>query len=254
MALSLTYRGSLGRNLTAAEVDANFAAIEAAIEALQTSPPAAINIESVTVTPAGSMTITLTDTTVLGPFQISVPGGIRWRGVWLPSTLYSVLDTFVVVGSGVYTVMVAHTSATTFDPTLTVSGQVVYQQLFGADPSAADAIYDIEFYYAGKLSDLVAVYFYQESFLRATKLPATAVTTAYLEIAPSTAAQVLSIYRNDVVVGSITFAIGANTGVVVITGDLMLAVDDRLAVGPPAAADATAAGLTVGFAAQRVLP
>jgi hypothetical protein len=253
MALSLTYRGSLGRNLTAAEVDANFAAIAAAILDLQTNPPSAINIESIAVTPAGAMTITLSDTTVLGPFQVAVPGGIRWRGVWLPSTLYSVLDTFVVVGQGIYTVMVAHTSATTFDPTITVSSQVVYQQLFGADPSAEDVIYDIEFYYAGKLSDLTTGYLYQESLLRAITLPAASVATAYLEEAPSIAAQVLSIYQNDAVVGSITFAIGAHTGVVVINSDLSLALYDRLAVGLPATADATAAGLTVGFAAQRVI-
>jgi len=252
MALSLTYRGTLGRNLTAAEVDANFAAIAAAILDLQTNPPAAINIESIAVTAGGSMTITMTDTSVFGPFQISVPGGIRWRGVWLPSTLYSVLDTFVVVGKGVYTVMVATTSGTTFDPTILIGGQVVYQQLFGADPTANDVIYDIEFSYAGKLADLASGYIYQERFLRATKLPAAAVTTAYLQIAPSTAIQVLSIYQNDVVVGTITFAIGANVGVVVITTDLSLAINDRLAVGRPALTDATAGGLTVGFAAQRV--
>lgn len=56
---------------------------------------------------------------------------LNWRDEWLPLTVYSPFDLFQVPDVGVFFVLVAHTSAATFDPLATdESGNDLYQKVF----------------------------------------------------------------------------------------------------------------------------
>lgn len=240
----------LGRNLTAAEFDINLWNLAAAIVALETSRPEPDNISSINVDGV-EMRITLTSGKVLGPIPLPVLA-FKWRKAWAPFTEYNVLDTFVVDGKGIYYVLEAHTSAATFDETRLIGGHPAYQIILSSVGSG-DPIYDIGFYYPGRLSDSTAVYLYQEYALREITIPSMGDQhNAYLQVPPSTARQVLSIFHDDALIGSITFEIGANIGTVALLADVDIPRRNRLSVGPPALADATAAGLTIEFAAQRI--
>jgi hypothetical protein len=254
--VAITYRDALGRRLTAAEVDANFKAVADAIVALQNDRPQPNDIESIGVVGA-QMTITLTDGTKLGPFQLPVLA-FRWRSAWEPFTDYKVLDTFTVEGFGIYTVMADHTSGATFDPALMVStttpSSAAYQQLFGSDATGTAVIYDIAFFYQALISDSGADNLFEFPAPRQILLPAVGDQhEARLKDAPSTAAQVFPVLHNGTQIGHIDFAIGENTGTVTINADETILRGDLLELGSPALSDATAKGLSVVFAAQRIL-
>src|SRR5260221_8044546 len=211
---NLTKWGSgLGRNFDASEIDDNFWALAQAILDLQIDRPQPNNIARVDVD-GTSMTITLTDGTVLGLFPLPVLS-FKWRKAWLPNTAYAVLDTFTVTGFGIYYTLIPHTSGTEFDPTLEIGGLPAYQQVFGTDAGSSDVIYDMGFYYPGVISDITATYIYQEYLLREIKIPNTAgAHNAYLQEPASTNRQVFPMFHDGTQIGSITFEIGANVGTV----------------------------------------
>lgn len=243
----------LGRNLTPAEADSNIWALAQAIVMLQTDRPQPNNIARVDIVGGTSMNIILTDGTVLGPLPLPVLSW-AWRKAWLPFTAYATLDVFTVEGVGIYYTLEPHTTGATFNPGLLVAGLPAYSLIFAFDGMAFDPIYDIGFYYPGLISDVTATYIYQEYLLREITIPITADQhNAYLQEPPSTQRQVFSIFHNDTLIGSITFEIGANVGVVVFSVAVDILRRERLSVGKPPLADASAAGLSVAFAAQRVL-
>jgi hypothetical protein len=98
-----------GTALAAATIDGNFWALQSQISGLTLATP--VGISTFTVT-GGTFTVTLTDSTVQGPFDLPL---LHWnaRGAWAASTAYAVADTFYINGAA-YEVLVAHTSATTF--------------------------------------------------------------------------------------------------------------------------------------------
>ena len=251
--VAITLRVGLGRNLTAAEVDANFTNLKTAVETLQTDRPAPNDIETISVV-GTAMNITLTDSTVLGPFTLPVLA-FRWRGAWEPFTIYAVLDTFTVEGFGIYTVAVGHTSGALFDPALLVSSAAAYNKLFGSDAGAGTGvIYDIGFFYQGLLSDSGTDNLFEFPAPRKILIPALGDQhEARLKIAPSIAAQIMPVFHSGTQIGHIDFAIGQTSGTVTITADETILSGDLFEVGPPPLADATAKGLSVVFAAQRVL-
>jgi hypothetical protein len=101
-----------GSNLTAAEADNNFWADRVRIAALETAVLSIhAGIDHFTVS-GSSFNVVLTDSTVLGPYTLPTVQ-FRYRGAWAPSTVYSVYDTFTVNG-GLYEVIFAHTSASSF--------------------------------------------------------------------------------------------------------------------------------------------
>jgi hypothetical protein len=108
-----TYRRVKGSNLTPDEADDNILELRTDLDNVIANPPTANSIESVEAS-GFFWTITLTDSTVLPPLPIPVVQ-FRWRGEWAPFTLYDELDTFKVTDRGIFSVMVAHTSAATFD-------------------------------------------------------------------------------------------------------------------------------------------
>jgi len=243
----------IGRNLTAAEGDIRNWEIDQAILDLQTTRPQPNDIASITVVGA-AMTITLTDGTPIGPITLPV-AALHWRNEWAPFTVYELLDFVTVEGLGIYSVEIAHTSAATFDAALLISGDGVYRQVWAFDDAATTGvIYDIGFFYQDLLSASVTDRLWEMVAARTLFLPATGDQhEASLREAPSTAAQVLAIYHDGSQIGHIDFAIGQNAGSVTITADETILKGELLEVGVPPLTDPTASGLSVMFAAQRVI-
>ena len=125
---SMQWGSGLGHNLTAAQIDQNFWNLKEAVDGF--TAPAAITITSVTVAGA-EMTFHMSDASTIGPIAIPVLS-FRYLGAWQPFFSYNVLDTFFVVGVGIFTVEIAHTSGASFDPNIMVAGNSALLQLFGA--------------------------------------------------------------------------------------------------------------------------
>lgn len=139
-----------GSNLTPAEVDENFFELRDDLDNVIANPPSAVGIANVEASGLNWI-VTLTDSTVLDPVPIPVPV-FRFRGEWAAFTLYSELDSFTVAGQGLYTTLVAHTSAATFDPDATTGSppETLYQQIFPADLTATlDDLADVEITLSG---------------------------------------------------------------------------------------------------------
>lgn len=249
-----TWGIGLGRRLTAAEVDGNFYSVGLAIQDLQDNPPTAVSISSITAD-GKNMTVHLTDGTPLGPFPLPVLE-FHWRGSWIAFAIYKVMDVFMVEGRGIYSVLIDHTAGASFDELLMSGGDPVYKKLFGADAGAETAanIYDVEIFYQGKPGDSAEATIIDISSLRALMLPIADVHIASLIEPPSTVAQSFPIYHNATHIGDIAFAIGVQTGTFswLITSDEAIAKGEHLTIRQSASADATAAGLLVAFAMQRV--
>lgn len=245
----------IGRDLNASEIDGNFWELRTAINNLIANPGAPINIASITGS-GNKLTFNMSDGTTIGPIYLPVLE-FKWRDVWEPTIAYSQLDVFRVIGVGLYLVLQNHISDVVFDPNFQIAGSPAYLEMFAFAP-AQNLIYDIGFYYPGRLSNITSdvSYLYQEPAAREFLLPIVPQTgsahQAYLQTPPATIAQAFSIYRNDIAIGTINFAIGANLGSVTINADTTFEIGDRLAVGK-SASDTTAAGLSVVFAAQQVI-
>jgi hypothetical protein len=131
-----------GSDLDPAEVDINFWDLKTAVEALQASLPSAITISSITAT-GTNYNFHLSDGSTVGPVPVPVIQ-FRWRGVWAPLTVYSQLDTFRVDGVGLYSVLVDHTSAASFDESaLDGGGNAEYFKLFGFSGISGVAFADL---------------------------------------------------------------------------------------------------------------
>lgn len=113
-----------GGNLTPAEVDGNFYTLAQAIAAFDTGPAPA-EIDNIVVA-GNQMTIILDDAREFGPYTLPT-AALRWRGNWSAATPYEVNDLVTVGGQGVFLVLVAHTSDSTFDPDYLVGSDVAYQ-------------------------------------------------------------------------------------------------------------------------------
>jgi hypothetical protein len=251
--VDITYRADLTVDLTADQVDGNFRALSDALDALAGDRPAPNEIASVTQTGL-SFSFNLENGATLGPVNLPVVA-FHFRGAWTPATLYQELDSFVVDGVGLFTTLLAHASGVAFDPALAVDASPVYRKLFGFAPDGGSSIvYDLEFQYQGVLADaeIAPVNFLA---LRAFTLPASADVghLAYLVVPAVSEAQVLPILHNATQIGTVTFEVGENDGVVDLAAAEAFAVGDHLVIGLPATTDATAAGMTVALAAQRIV-
>jgi len=148
--IALTYRTNdntrwgtgQGSNLGSAEIDQNFWNLAEAIAGLETASSLPNGIASITVV-GTQMSITLTSGTVLGPFTLPVLM-FNWRGAWEPGTNYAPLDTFIVAGVGIFTVMEPYFSPVTFNPTqVGTDGNPVLNQLFGATGNSLETLSDV---------------------------------------------------------------------------------------------------------------
>lgn len=128
--MPITYRttgawgAGKGGNLTPAEVDANFYDLVQQLADLELGPTPA-EIDTINVV-GNQLTIILDDAREFGPYTIPT-AAFRWRGNWSSSMSYLVNDLVTVPGQGVFLVLVAHTSDTTFDPDYLVGSVDAYQ-------------------------------------------------------------------------------------------------------------------------------
>lgn len=257
MALDIIFRtdnpplwSTAGHRLSGTEVDTNFYNIKLAVEALQSDRPQPDNITSITAQGLSWIVSLESGTDITVPVQVLQ---WRWRGLWQPSTGYQAFDGFTVEGKGLYSVMIDHTSATLFDENLQIGGEPVYNKIVATADTSQSVVYDIVIYYPGVLADLATdVPLYQERCLRAFTLRASsALHTVYLDEAPSVSAQNMTIYSSATPVGTITVAVGQNIGTVTFSDDIDYVKNDMLSISKPDTDDPTAAGLSIGFAAER---
>lgn len=131
-----------GSNLTASDFDVNFWDLAQAVDEVSNNLPQPDNIASITVS-GTQMTVHLQSGTQFGPFPLPVLL-FRWRGDWSASTGYAELDAFKVDTKGLYTVLSAHTSGTSFDEgAVDGDGNPLYYKLFGFSGASGVALDDL---------------------------------------------------------------------------------------------------------------
>jgi len=121
--MSLTLRSEKGSNLTSAEFDENITTLRDMIQNVIDNPVPGVGISNITQS-GSTLTFHLTNGSTKGPFTMPSPN-FRYRGDWAATTAYLKGD-FFKEALGLYTVVVAHTSASTFDPDATSGGDPVY--------------------------------------------------------------------------------------------------------------------------------
>jgi hypothetical protein len=105
----------LGHNLTETDFDLmNWEFLQRIIALEGEVAATGVGISNITQPAPDQILFTMTDSTTRGPFTIPV-GFWNPRGAWAPSTVYLKLDVFTENGA-LYVVLLALTSALTFDP------------------------------------------------------------------------------------------------------------------------------------------
>lgn len=131
-----------GSNLTAAEVDQNFYAVDQRLDYLETNPPQAVGISSISAI-GRMMTVYLADGTSFGPFELP-SAAFRYRGMWQASTAYLEFDTITnPAGTALYLVLEDHTSDTSFDEDSEITAGPLYQLVFGPMATALSDLQDL---------------------------------------------------------------------------------------------------------------
>src|SRR5574341_1297023 len=129
--MTITKRQVKGSPLTIAELDGNFTDLDGRVVTLEQVQATARSIERV-YQQGNSLFVQYTDTGADGPFTFTV--AMTHRGDWTPNTAYAVNDLFNANGN-VYIVLLAHTSAATFDPGANAGSASDYYGLFLSMPS-----------------------------------------------------------------------------------------------------------------------
>lgn len=218
-----------GSDLTAAEVDTNFYELLTRAAALEANPAQPVSIHSVNLS-GTEFTVTLTDSSVQGPFTIPV-NVFNWVGEWTPSTAYDALDTFYVEDDGVYYVVNGHVSGTEFDAYLSGSESEIYYIKLVSDTT----LYDMSYYLPGVVGEGLGddTPLMQFVSTRNIYLPAHTealpVGQAYLRVA-NTLSLTLEIQKNGVAVGEINFAAGVQTGVFTVAASVLYEPGDVLSI------------------------
>lgn len=137
MTLALSTRTAAGRALTWAEVDANFAAIQSAVNALQAAG-VGVGIASITQPSPGTITITLTDATTasfsLPVAAIPAPVVAALSGTTGTVSLDpTTLDVATVTPSGDMTINASATTVKRLSVIITTSGTTSRTVTFGTN-------------------------------------------------------------------------------------------------------------------------
>lgn len=134
----IVYRQDNGGPLSSTQVDENFRQLKSYLDALALEPGiTGRGIASISVT-GDQMSITLTDSTVLGPFTL--PALRTNPRTWSTGLSAAVLDTFIApsgsanVGAG-YITVIPHTTAASFDTDVTAGNLVKYVERGAAGPT-----------------------------------------------------------------------------------------------------------------------
>jgi hypothetical protein len=139
----IVYRQDNGGPLNSTQVDENFRQLKGYLDALALEPGVTgRGIASISVT-GDQMSITLTDSTVLGPFTL--PALRTNPRTWSTGLSAAVLDTFIApsssanVGAG-YITVIAHTTAASFDTDVTAGNLVKYVERGGIGPTGPQGL------------------------------------------------------------------------------------------------------------------
>jgi hypothetical protein len=235
----MLYRSVKGSPLTSAEVDANFLELRMGLDDILGGEVEPVGIADISVV-AGSLTVTLTDTTELGPFPIPV-SAFNWRGEWANGTSYSINDFFTVAGLGVFLTLEPHFAPGSgpFDPAAVDSEfEPLYRQVFG---TTAPQSYHLALNFTGLVpGDQSVVYAHIPA--QALSLSEDLPGSVFRLLTATTAAISFALKKNGGAFGSIDFAAADTVGTIVSTIETLVS-GDLLTITAPDVADATAANL-----------
>jgi len=232
---------------SAEQVDGNFYDLDQRVVGLVGDLAEGKMIDSVSYT-SNSFTLHFTDATSQ---TIPLPiASLAYVGAWLPSTSY-LRGQLISASGGLYQVLQDHTSSTTFDPGATQGGNPLYALLM----PTRDVNYDAAIYVPGSIQRDVDELVVQFIANRTMRLPAgNAGAFAYLEVGASgTGASdiVLSIEKNRVEIGTVTFTAGeldtagGAEGDIAIPAEASFAEGDRYAIRVTQSDNADAADLSI---------
>jgi len=257
--LSLLFRtvgawgAGIGRRLTKVEVDTNFYNIKLAIDDLNANRPLPIGIASMERN--GLELIVTLDNGIV--FRLPWPVlQFHHRGTWAPFTVYLAADLFIEPGVGLFSVLVDHTSPAVFDRNLVLDGDTILNLIMPADSAALaiSAVYDMGGCYQGVIKDSPETVLFEVAINRSLTIPDTTLGTlhrAHLREAPATARQIFTLTQNETHIGTTTFEVGSNTGVVDIPVAVNLVDGDIFGVLRPTTDDPVAALFSLLLAAAR---
>jgi hypothetical protein len=271
--MAMTFRGTgawgAGKdgNLDPSEVDENFWEILLRLDALESSPPQAVSIDSFEVS-ADQMTIHLTDGSTQGPFTLP-KATWHWTGAWRTNTVYFVNDLFSFNGA-IYQVLVTHTSdSSEFDPNALSGSGFVYNLLL----DGASQPYDLSMFFNYAIPVLGELLL-QHVAVRDVVIPGDFnQSKAFMRVAPTTQILIFEVrkvdnaFETESVIGTITFdpsdtanqtfdggQFGVFAGLGSPVDDIQLSPNDRLNVYAPTLSpdvpDDTAVGVAITIAAE----
>lgn len=237
-----------GANLSATDLDLNFWGLVQDVAALKNSPAQGPVIASA-ATNGTSLTFTMTDGTTLGPIPMPVLRW-KWRGQWAVNTAYAPLDVFAVDGVGLFVVLEANTSGTSFDPSAAdASGNPLYLQVFGTLVP-----FYLSFSVPGTFGDLAPDRYDSNYEIFDVLLPVTVTLPLGLatspvpgcEVAPVAAVTLtLQQIHNGVAtaIGSLGIGPGQTYGAFTLATAVTIPAGDRLRLYAPSNVDTTVAGI-----------
>jgi len=194
---------------SAAQVDGNFHDVDQRIVDLNADLAEGKRIESVTYT-SNSMTFHFTDgTSQVIPLPVAV---VTYVGQWTNSTPYTTGQMVSVRGLGMFQVLVAHTTPplpAVFDPNAT-DGSTDENPLYSFWMPLYDVNYDAAIFVPGTVQRAPDELLFQAVATRTMQLVSgDAHAYAYLDVGiVSGTSIILSIERNRVEIGTITFTVG----------------------------------------------
>ncbi len=127
--------------LDAWQIDGNFYDLDSRITAIEDSPVAPIAPLSMALD-GTAFTIGWSNGTTTGPIVVPLLLPTN-RGDWAPLTAYQELDYFTAPTGELGAVLVAHTSAATFDWAATEGGDLVYRSITGSANGALSGLSDV---------------------------------------------------------------------------------------------------------------
>jgi hypothetical protein len=237
---------------SAAQVDGNFHDVDQRIVDLNADLAEGKRIESISYSP-NSMTFHFTDgTSEVIPLPIAT---ITYVGQWTNSTPYSRGQMVSVRGLGMYQVLIDHTTPplpAVFDPNAT-DGTTDENPLYSFWMPLYDVNYDAAIFVPGSVQRNVGDLLFQAIANRTMRLVSgNAHTYAYLDVGIATGTNIiLSIERNRVEIGTITFAVGGldsgggKSGAFNIPATVDFAEGDTWALRVTQSANASPSGLSV---------
>jgi hypothetical protein len=232
-----------GSNLTVAELDGNFTALDDRVSTLETSPPEAVSIDTIEIV-GNQITVTMTDATTRGPFQIPTA---TWhaKGEWTAATNYLAFD--LVTNSGnLYLILRAHLSDAVFDAAREDVDGFFYSLIFSA-PAQPN---DLHVFVGGQMNDAQLILFYQST--RRWQLPVDLIGSLFDAQSAADDATIIDLQKNGLSIGTLSWGIGQFVPIIDFTAAITFEIGDTFSIIGPATADATLADISFDLLGTRI--